>query len=99
MSEAVANFEGEEVIMVTLIDSSPTSSALLRNGVRLLPVGSARWRVVARDGVVAGHLEARGDGAARRFRARRFHAATGAFRDVGEFWSAEEAVECLRLYR
>lgn len=85
--------------MVMLVDSPPVGPAPLRNGVRLLPVGPARWRVVARDGVVAGHLEAHGDGPARRFRARRFHAATGAFRDVGEFWSAEEAVECLRLYR
>lgn len=85
--------------MVTLVDSSPGVPALLRNGVRLLPVGAGRWRVVTRNGVVAGHVEASGDGPARRFRARRFHAATRAFRDVGEFWSVEEAVECLRLYR
>lgn len=98
MSEVVVNFEGKEVIVAALVESFTAPLPDVR-GVRLLPVGPGRWRVVTHSGVVAGHLEAHGDGPVRRYRARRFHGATNSFRDVGEFWSPTEAVECLRLLR
>ncbi len=90
--------------MATLIDSivaldRPALPQAVHGEIRLIPVGPQRWRVVTRSGVAAGHLEVHGEGAARRYRARRFHAATNSFRDVGDFWSPAEAVECLRLYR
>ncbi len=67
--------------------------------VRLLPVGDRLWRVIDSAGRALGHLQSRGDGRLRRFAARRFHAPSGGFRDIGEFWTAREAVECLRLSR
>ncbi|SBS70726.1 hypothetical protein [uncultured Microbacterium sp.] len=65
--------------------------------VRLLPVGAGLWRVLDDAGRAIGHLAAREDDA--RFAALRFHAGSARFREVGSFWSAAEAVECLRLSR
>lgn len=70
---------------------------LLSAGVRLLPVAAGLWRVLDAAGRALGHLAERDDGA--RFAALRFHAASATFREVGIFWSAAEAVECLRLSR
>lgn len=66
---------------------------------RLLPVATDLWRVTDRHGRVIGHLEARRDPRGLRYRARRFHAPSRAFRDLGEFWSADDAVACLRYSR
>jgi len=71
----------------------------LPQGMRLLPVGDRLWRVLDRTGRVAGHLQACGDGAERRYVARRFHSPSAGFREIGSFWSAQEAVECLLLSR
>jgi len=57
------------------------------------------WRVRDRAGIVIGHLQAVAEPGGTRFRARRFHAATQSFRDLGDFWRADDAVECLRLGR
>jgi hypothetical protein len=63
-------------------------------------VSAALWRVVdARSGLVAGHLAAVPGPAGTRYRAQRFHASTGAFQPVGEFWSASDAAETLRTLR
>ncbi|MFT4135902.1 hypothetical protein [Microbacterium sp.] len=98
MSEVEANFDDQEVIMVPIVDSPPVLPTEL-GGARLLPVGPDRWRVLRPNGLAAGHLERHDDGTRTRYRAWRFQASTGAFREVGEFWSPEEAVECLRLSR
>ena len=63
---------------------------------RLLPVAENAWRVIAPDGRVLGQLRAVASPAGTRFQARRFDAAVGGFREVGEFWSADEACDCLR---
>jgi hypothetical protein len=57
------------------------------------------WRVIDRAGRVIGHLQAVTVPGGVRFRARRFHAAARAFRDLGEFWSASDALDCLRFAR
>ncbi len=67
---------------------------------RLDRVSAALWRVV--DGgsnLVVGHLAALPGPAGMRYRAQRFHATTGGFRPIGEFWSASEAAEALRTFR
>lgn len=66
---------------------------------RLIPVGDRLWRVVGATGIVVGHLRVDGEGARRRFVARRLRAPGGSFRDVGAFWTLREALECLRLSR
>lgn len=84
--------------MSTVIESrssTPVLSPRLR--VQLVPAGPALWRVLAPSGRVIGHLQAFAEDGGIRFRARRFHVATHAFRDLGDFWSADDAVECLRF--
>lgn len=73
---------------------TPALSASARE--HLQPAGRALWRVVAAQGRVLGHLAAVDHPLGNRFVARRYHPAAGKFRDIGEFWSADDALECLR---
>lgn len=79
------------------IDLAP--STVDAAGVRVIPIGVQRWRVLDLSGRALGQLVASGEATGRRFRARRFHPARGGFHDVGDFWRAAEALECLRLLR
>lgn len=81
---------------MTLLHDAPPA---LSPTVAAIAVGRDRWRIVDRTGRAIGHLQRLHDARGTRFRAQRFHAPTRAFRDVGEFWSAREAAECLRLSR
>ena len=67
--------------------------------VRLVPAAAGLWRIVDRRGRVIGHLQAVGQAEQTRYSARRFHAPSRAFRDLGEFWSADDAVECVAFAR
>lgn len=85
---------------LTLEASQPGTPILSRAvNVRLVPAGPALWRIVDPGGRVIGHVQALGQGQELRYRAKRFHPATRAFRDLGEFWSAEDAVECIAFAR
>jgi len=68
-------------------------------GIRLVSAGPALWRVLDRSGRAIGHLQAvlKTDGVA--WRARRFHRLTRDLRDLGDFWSPDDAVDCLRFAR
>lgn len=66
---------------------------------RLADAAPALWRVIDRSGRVIGHLQALAQGSGVRYRARRFHAASRAFLELGEFWSVDDAVDCLRFAR
>lgn len=66
---------------------------------KLVSVAPSRWRVLDRGGRAIGHLEAAATTDGTRFSARRYHAPSRTFRDLGEFWSAAEAVDCLRVSR
>lgn len=76
----------------THVPQFPTST-------RLVAAGPALWRVVDANGLVMGHLQEIATDAGTRFRARRYHAPSRTFRDVGDFWSREQAIECLRVAR
>jgi vacuolar-type H+-ATPase subunit B/Vma2 len=67
--------------------------------IRLSAAAPALWRVIDGSGRVIGHLQAVAAGAGIRYRARRFHPASRAFRELGEFWSAGDAIDCLRFAR
>jgi len=83
---------------LTLQSSSAAPNLTRAVDVRLVPAGPLLWRIVDR-GRVIGHLQAVREGADLRYRARRFHAPSRAFRDLGEFWSVDEAVECVIFAR
>jgi hypothetical protein len=87
--------------MTTLTETTTSAPPRLRGGspVRLTEAAAGLWRVIDRQGRIIGHIEAREEHEGVRYRARRFHAASHAFRDLGAFWSADDAVDCLRLGR
>ena len=66
---------------------------------RLTPAAPSLWRVLDARGLVVGHLQEIANAAGVRFRARRFHAATHAFRDLGDFWNIDDAIDCLKFTR
>lgn len=68
-------------------------------GVTVRAVSARRWRVLDRTGRVLGHLRAERMRDGVRFHAERFDLAAARMRDLGAFWTAAEAVECLRYLR
>jgi hypothetical protein len=65
----------------------------------LVAAAPSLWRVLEPGGRVIGHLQQVAQPGGIRFRARRFHASSHEFRDLGDFWTADDAVECLRFAR
>lgn len=64
---------------------------------RFIAAGPGLWRVVDPRGLVIGHIQRIGDGTDARYRARRYRPSRRGFSDLGDFWSAEDAVDCLRF--
>ncbi|MEV5071435.1 hypothetical protein MRBLMI12_003068 [Microbacterium sp. LMI12-1-1.1] len=87
--------------MSTVIEAGSSLAPRLSSNprVHLVAAAPALWRVLDHAGVVIGHLQEVPHPGGSRFRARRFHAPSHAFRDLGDFWSADDAVECLRFAR
>ena len=87
--------------MSLTVDSRSTPAPHLSRSahVRLVPAAPALWRVVDRDSRVIGHLQAIRRGRDTRYVARRFHSPSRAFRELGEFWSAGDAIECITFAR
>lgn len=87
--------------MTLILESPPVVSPALatRAAIRLVAAAPSLWRVLDASGIVIGHLEEVHVAAGIRFRARRYHPPSRAFRDLGAFWSADDAVECLRYSR
>lgn len=84
-----------------LTDSIPIEAPAVPPGVplRLLDASPSLWRVVDLHGRVIGHLQAIANTGGIRYRARRFQVASRAFLELGEFWSAGDALDCLRFAR
>ncbi|WP_156378762.1 hypothetical protein [Microbacterium sp. Root61] len=88
--------------MATTIESRVTAPPRALSAAapyRLLPAGGSLWRVVDARGLVIGHIQEFTDGGDTRFRARRYRPASRSFLELGDFWSREQAVECLRFTR
>lgn len=84
--------------MVLTIDAPSQAPRLApRATYRLAAAGPALWRVIGPTGLIIGHLRSLALEQGDRYRAQRYHAASGTFRTIGDFWSADEAVDCLRL--
>jgi hypothetical protein len=90
---------GESMSPQTMSEVLVTPEPSVRRDVRLIRAAPSLWRVQDATGRVIGHLQAVAQAGGTRFRARRYHPASRAFRDVGDFWSAEDAIDCLRLGR
>lgn len=87
--------------MSSTIEAATHRAPVLARGaaVRLATAAPSLWRVLDASGRVLGHLQAVPSSTGVRYRARRFHPASGAFRDLGDFWSPDDAVDCLRFAR
>ena len=87
--------------MTLVADTHHTEALAAPEGtpVRLSPAAPGLWRVLEGSGRAIGHIQARAAEAGLRYRARRYHAESRAFRDLGEFWSVGDAIDCLRFAR
>lgn len=85
--------------MSLVLDPAEAPRLSRRAGVRLVAAGPGLWRVIERSGHVSGHLRADDTDQGVRYRALRFHPVSRGFRELGRFWSAEDAVDCLSLVR
>jgi hypothetical protein len=83
--------------MIETRDKAPTMET--PEWARTVEVSKELWRVVDARGRAIGHVRAHRDGSAWRFSAERYSAHTRSFRRFGDFWSAREALECLRYLR
>ncbi|UUT35263.1 hypothetical protein [Microbacterium elymi] len=87
--------------MTAMLTSRTTTTPPVRRttGLRLSPIGAGRWRVLDAAGLIVGHIDTRDDPRGIRYRARRYHPGARSFIDLGEFWSADDALDCLRFTR
>ncbi|MBA8815937.1 hypothetical protein FHX48_001010 [Microbacterium halimionae] len=87
---------------MTALDAAPALDRLIpdvsfaTSRLKCHPLPENMWRVTDGRDRIIGHLKAEETASGTQFVARRFHAATRNFRDVGAFWSAADAIECLR---
>jgi hypothetical protein len=61
----------------------------------VVPLHNGLTRVLRRDGGVIGYVELLDDPAGARFRAKRMAPRAAGFRVVGEFWTADDALDAL----
>lgn len=86
-------------MIIDATDEAAVADAASRARLSAITVAPRLWRIADPWGRVIGHVQSIGDGDDRRFRAQRYRAELHAFRVLGDFWSCEQAVECVRLSR
>lgn len=80
-----------------LLERSAPLTTERRHGYRLVPLHDGLTRVLDRDGAVAGYVELIADAGGTRYRAKRLRPRAAGFVVVGEFWSADDALDGLRF--
>lgn len=68
-----------------------------RRGIAVVPLHDELWRVTRTDGEVLGYVESFLEPRGNRYRAKRLIAVQKQFRNFGEFWNFDDAVDCLRF--
>ena len=81
---------------MTVATHSPAPRLTRSTPVHLQPASSGLWRVLDAHGQILGHLERAGDEGEGRWRARRLNPLRRQFQSLGEFWSPDDAVDCIR---
>jgi hypothetical protein len=85
--------------MITPVLPQPAAAGpipLARAGIALVKLRGDLWRMTRPTGEVLGYVERFPTIAGERFRAKRLLARQGRFVVDGEFWSVNDAIECLR---
>ncbi|MEO6941645.1 MAG: hypothetical protein ABI238_02865 [Terrimesophilobacter sp.] len=78
-------------------DRTVVSGSKARRGIRLVQLHEDLWRVTRVDGDVLGYVEGYDEPRGRRFRSKRLIPLQKRFVALGEFWSFDDAVDCLRF--
>nr|WP_235929033.1 hypothetical protein [Marisediminicola senii] len=84
---------------VLTVHSPAAHPPTVRRGLTATQLNDGLWRVTGTSGAVVGYVEGLDAGATaggQRFRAKRFLARQKRFTIDGEFWSMDDALECLR---
>ena len=83
-----------------MLITSPAAPRLRTGmGLRLTTIGEGRWRLVDAAGLIVGHIDTYTEARGTRYRALRYHPTARTMREIGAFWSLENAVDCLRYAR
>ena len=85
--------------MITSVVAGPTAIAPVAPGaagIALIKLRGDLWRLTRPSGEVIGYVEQFPTPGGARFRAKRLLTRQGRFVVDGEFWSANDAIECLR---
>ena len=69
----------------------------VRRDINIVQLHDELWRVTRTDGDVLGYVESFMEARGRRFRSKRLIALHKRFIPLGEFWSFDDAVDCLRF--
>lgn len=77
--------------------TAPLPTTRSHTGLRLVPLHGGLTRVLQRHGGVIGYVERAEEPAGTRFRAKRMRPRAAGFVVVGEFWTADEALDALRF--
>lgn len=88
------NFAGASLLEHLADDSIPHR---VRRDINLVQLHDELWRVTRADGDVLGYVESFMEPRGRRFRSKRFIVLHKRFLELGEFWSFDDAVDCLRF--
>lgn len=80
---------------MTTLDFAPNAS--LTRGVATIQLNDDLWRITRASGEVLGYVERVSTAAGHRFVAKRMLQRQRRFLPVGEFWSADDAMECFRF--
>lgn len=73
------------------------SRSYIVKGIRLVQLNGELWRVTRPDGDVLGYVESFSEPRGVRFRSKRLVPLQKQFIVRGEFWSFDDAVDCLRF--
>lgn len=73
------------------------SRATIAKGIRLVQLNDELWRVTRPDGDVLGYVESFTEPRGVRYRSKRLVPLQKQFIVRGEFWSFDDAVDCLRF--
>ncbi len=80
---------------MTVLDFA-TAGTRIRAGVATIQLHDDLWRITGSTGEVLGYVQRIDTAAGHRFVAKRMLARQRRFLPVGEFWTADDAMECFR---
>jgi hypothetical protein len=82
--------------MVLLERAAPLPMTSAHPGITVLALHGRLWRATRPDGAVLGYVELLDTADGERYLSKRLRPRAQGFLPVGEFWTADEAIESLR---